>query len=317
MGRAHGYPLQIARADLHGILWERARQLNVRILPSTSVSGVKPLARAASDSTPGSSGTGEGVEATLGDGALECFDMVVGADGVSSSVRASLGGPAASRPMGIEGWLFWLDLQHPYEFSSTIGTYWGNGISLGLYPQGDRRRLVGYLALAQKAPGVSEFRRGAAGSLKEFLKARFRPFERARPDVFQNLPEEDGAYFHHIHLSSHARVGHRDRVVLLGDAAHATSPFIGMGSAMAIEDAVVLARELATMTSPRDIPFLCGRYVDARKKRVRAVLTKSSEIELFIRMRRPMLCRFRNRLVSHLYRPIFLGWMDRFVSERI
>jgi 2-polyprenyl-6-methoxyphenol hydroxylase-like FAD-dependent oxidoreductase len=38
---------------------------------------------------------------------------------------------------------------------------------------------------------------------------------------------------------------HRGRVVLIGDAAHATSPHIGQGAAQAIEDGIVLAEELA------------------------------------------------------------------------
>ena len=37
---------------------------------------------------------------------------------------------------------------------------------------------------------------------------------------------------------------HRGRVVLIGDAAHATSPHVGQGGAMAIEDAIVLAEEV-------------------------------------------------------------------------
>ncbi len=44
---------------------------------------------------------------------------------------------------------------------------------------------------------------------------------------------------------------HTDRVVLVGDAAHAASPAAGQGASMALEDSVTLARCLRDLAAPR------------------------------------------------------------------
>lgn len=62
---------------------------------------------------------------------------------------------------------------------------------------------------------------------------------------------------------------HSDRVVLLGDAAHAVSPHSGQGASMAIEDAVVLAACLAAESSPK---AAFARYESLRRVRVRKAI---------------------------------------------
>ena len=69
---------------------------------------------------------------------------------------------------------------------------------------------------------------------------------------------------------------HRGRVVLVGDAAHATSPHIGQGAAMAIEDAVVLAEELA---SDQPVDQALASYMARREPRARFVFDTSRRIQ--------------------------------------
>ncbi|PVX30699.1 FAD-dependent monooxygenase [Sphingomonas pokkalii] len=64
-----------------------------------------------------------------------------------------------------------------------------------------------------------------------------------------------------------------ERVALLGDAAHAMTPFLGHGAACAIEDAVVLARALAAAA---DVPEGLRRYVDARHERATFIQAESN-----------------------------------------
>ena len=68
---------------------------------------------------------------------------------------------------------------------------------------------------------------------------------------------------------------YRDRVVLIGDAAHATSPHIGQGAAMAVEDAVVLAEELA-----KDVPVYEAfeAFMTRRYERCKYVIDVSTQI---------------------------------------
>ncbi|MEZ5841086.1 MAG: FAD-dependent oxidoreductase [Hyphomicrobiales bacterium] len=64
-------------------------------------------------------------------------------------------------------------------------------------------------------------------------------------------------------------------ITLVGDAAHAMLPFLAQGGAMAIEDAAVLARELADPST--DIPAALARYEIARKPRVTRVVREAAE----------------------------------------
>ena len=64
------------------------------------------------------------------------------------------------------------------------------------------------------------------------------------------------------------RPWYRDRVVIIGDAAHATSPHVGQGAAMAIEDALVLAEEV-TADGPLDAAL--ERFMDRRYERCRTI----------------------------------------------
>ena len=65
---------------------------------------------------------------------------------------------------------------------------------------------------------------------------------------------------------------HSGRVVLVGDAAHASSPMMGQGGCMAMEDACVLAEELRASAT---VESALARYVDRRKPRVKWVQQQS------------------------------------------
>ena len=65
-----------------------------------------------------------------------------------------------------------------------------------------------------------------------------------------------------------------DRITLLGDAAHAMTPFLGQGAACAIEDAIVLTRALAASSSPAEG---LRRYVAARHERTAFIQRESND----------------------------------------
>jgi 2-polyprenyl-6-methoxyphenol hydroxylase-like FAD-dependent oxidoreductase len=86
----------------------------------------------------------------------------------------------------------------------------------------------------------------------------------------------------------------RDRVVLLGDAAHATTPGIGQGAAQAIEDAVVLARSLAERT---DIAAALADYEAKRRPRAERVLKMSRRADRGGQLEGRLACAIRNTIV--------------------
>jgi 2-polyprenyl-6-methoxyphenol hydroxylase-like FAD-dependent oxidoreductase len=91
--------------------------------------------------------------------------------------------------------------------------------------------------------------------------------------IIESTDNELGAY--PVHDMPSVPAWHHGRVVLAGDAAHATSPSSGQGAAMAIEDAIVLAKCL------RDIPELAAAfaaYTQLRRARVERIVAYSARI---------------------------------------
>jgi 2-polyprenyl-6-methoxyphenol hydroxylase-like FAD-dependent oxidoreductase len=67
---------------------------------------------------------------------------------------------------------------------------------------------------------------------------------------------------------------HRDRMIVIGDAAHATSPASGQGASMAIEDAVILAQHLRDVES---IPAAFEAFVTSRRDRVERIVAEGNK----------------------------------------
>ena len=91
------------------------------------------------------------------------------------------------------------------------------------------------------------------------------------------------------------RVGERGCTVLLGDAAHAMTPNIGQGAGMAMEDAAVLAEELARGGKIEDA---LGRYAVRRKPRVATVVRISREVGRDGQRTSAFGCWLRNRRIA-------------------
>jgi 2-polyprenyl-6-methoxyphenol hydroxylase-like FAD-dependent oxidoreductase len=89
----------------------------------------------------------------------------------------------------------------------------------------------------------------------------------------------------------------RGRVVLLGDAAHATTPGIGQGAAQAIEDAVALGRAVAEAD---ELPAALDRYEELRRPRAALVLKMSRRGDMAGQMEGRMACGLRNMIVRLL-----------------
>lgn len=105
---------------------------------------------------------------------------------------------------------------------------------------------------------------------------------------------------------------HRGRMVIVGDAAHATSPSSGQGASMALEDAVVLAKALR---DGPDVPGAFAAYEQQRRARVERVVAHGKRTgdhkapgplgrvvrDLFIRVALPLQSRLAPRSLAWLY----------------
>lgn len=173
--------------------------------------------------------------AQFAEGAPARGDVLIGADGINSVVRGTLLNDGPPRYSGYTCWravtVFPTDTfpaGHIYEL-------WGRGARFGLTRIGSGR--VYWWATHNCAPG------GTDTDARAELLERFRGW--ATPVCEVIGATEDGAFIRGdiIDRPPSRRWG-RGRITLLGDAAHPTTPNLGQGGCMAIEDGVVLAREL-------------------------------------------------------------------------
>jgi 2-polyprenyl-6-methoxyphenol hydroxylase-like FAD-dependent oxidoreductase len=175
----------------------------------------------------------DSVAVACSDGTRAHYGLVVGADGVHSRLRQQLFGVEAAQPIaGFCGWRF----VAPCPLGLADPQYMlGNGRTLLLHPLPEGEVYCG-------AGPVSEAGL-ARGSELERLRAAFAGFGGAARAVLDSARE--GALIPSRYFHVEQRPWHRDRCVLIGDAAHACAPTLAQGGALSFEDALVLGELLA------------------------------------------------------------------------
>lgn len=209
---------------------------------------------------------GAGVDVAFSDGRTGRYDLVVGADGVYSRTRATVL-PDAPGPVftGQSVWRYnlprpdGLDAMHAY-----------NGpIGVGLVPISPD---LMYLYMTTPEPDNRRYpREGLAAVMREKLG----DCAPAIRDLAEHVTDDAGVVYRP--LEGHLVEGpwHRGRVVLLGDAVHATTPHLGQGAGMAIEDSLVLADELA---GAGDVASALAAFRDRRFDRCAYIVRESLAI---------------------------------------
>ncbi|GAA0940019.1 MULTISPECIES: FAD-dependent monooxygenase [Streptomyces violaceusniger group] len=163
-------------------------------------------------------------------------DLVIGADGIDSAVRRALfpdhPGP---RYAGFTTWRVVIPApDRPFEPHET----WGRGRIWGTQPLKDGRVYAYAAAVAPPGGRAPDDERSA-------LLRLYGDWHRPVPDVLAAVAPPDVLRHDIRYMAEPLPAYHRGRVALLGDAAHAMAPTMGQGGNQAIEDAVVLAHQLA------------------------------------------------------------------------
>lgn len=179
----------------------------------------------------------DGVTVTLTNGETRRYDLVIGADGLFSSVRKALfpGAPAPAYT-GQAVWRAVVD--RPAEVDTAI-MWMGPKIKVGITPVS---KTQAYVFVTEDRP---EKRRLQESEYVTILKQLLAPFSAPLVSNLRDELNEDSSIVYRplegllVPLS-----WHRGRVVLIGDAVHATTPHLASGACIGIEDAIVLAEEL-------------------------------------------------------------------------
>jgi salicylate hydroxylase len=201
--------------------------------------------------------------------------LLVGADGVWSDMRRLVGGEAKSRFSGQVAWRRTIRAESPAGSSlAQIGI--GGVVTAFLTPG---FHMVTYPVRAGAALNLAAFTRGTAmaetWSGQMDTKVLRNAMRRTSP-ALQKLADDAGEWtvwpLHTVPLAGHWTAA--GGIALIGDAAHAMTPFAAQGAAMAIEDAETLAGHV--LARPDSVAAALAAWEKERRKRVERVIRRGS-----------------------------------------
>ena len=251
---AEGLPanMGIGRPALHKLLGDSAKAAGAQIRLGVT-------ARSIDD-------RGDVVDVAFSDGTVGQYAMVLGADGVFSQTRAMIL-PDAERP-AFTGQAVWrynfarpadLDALHVYNGPTGVGLV---PISHALM----------YMYVTTPEPDNPRYE---TAGLAARMRAKLAGTAPAIQELAAQITDDDGVVYRPLEGMMLYGPWHKGRVVLLGDAVHATTPHLGQGAGMAIEDSIVLADEISRAETP-EAAFTA--YRARRFERCRFIVEKSLEI---------------------------------------
>lgn len=270
----------LTRAGFHEILRSRLSDLPVRFdCTMTEVTMGKDAA----------------AEVAFSDGSSAQYDLIVGADGIHSLLRAQLW--SADLTPAFTGLSCWRWLTQLPAGQTEPHFMLGRGTVLLIMPVGEERAYV-FASLVDPDGSLAE-----AGS--ELLRSRFAGFGGAVPELLSQL-ERDTPILPGKLMQMLVPRWHQKSAVLVGDAAHGTLPTMAQGATMAMEDALVLAESLRGHS---EIPAALQAYEERRKSRAQWVQHQSLKRMGLARLTAPPLVFLRNQLMKVLGPKVLAsGW---------
>src|SRR5688572_19340388 len=226
------------------------------------------------------------VHLRLTKGTIATGDLLVGADGFHSVIRAQL--HPAEPPARPSGYFALRGESHALDRLKGLHAIWyfGRGIEAGCV-QASSDAIYWFVSLfaddIRSGPGDAESVRRQATSR---LDAQFMAIAGATPPTSMRLDE--------LYERDPIANWGDGPVTLLGDAAHPMLPHTGQGAAQALEDAVGLGRVMKSAADP-----IAGlrRYEAVRARRTRAVVRSGPRIARITTTRNPIIAAVRNSAI--------------------
>jgi salicylate hydroxylase len=253
MRAKHGAPyVYIHRADLHAILVDAANRAGVCLLTDAATVAV------------------EGSTVVLHDGRRLEGEMVIGADGLKSVVRR-LFEPAAAHFSGHVAWRALAEVDESLaDLTEWPGIHIGPGKMVVRYPVRGCK-ILNMVFFARQEGWVQDG--WTIPASRADLESTFAGWAPEVQNLIAAVPE-NRVYKWAINARKPLNTWvYEDKVTLLGDAAHAMTPFMGQGAACAIEDAIVLSR---TMAESGSVAEALRRYMAARHERATFIQQESN-----------------------------------------
>jgi 2-polyprenyl-6-methoxyphenol hydroxylase-like FAD-dependent oxidoreductase len=250
----------------------------------------------------------DGVIALFSDGHEERGAALVGADGLRSVIRSRIIGDGGPRYSGATVWRAlpkYTVRALQLDYSQQV---YGPSSIFGMFPVDDRLFWWGSQIRPEGAvdPPI--------GRKQDLLNA------------FAGWPAEVPAV---IEATAEAEIYHQDlydrkpvsswtdgRVTLLGDAAHPTTPTLGQGAGMAIEDGVVLGREISAVGGPSTAEAVRAAFAAYESKRIprtSTIVNRSAGLAKLSHINNPAALRMRELALSAMPRKF---WQVLWEHER-
>lgn len=187
---------------------------------------------------------GDGVFVRFSDGTNGRYDVVIGADGLYSATRSAIFGDLGATP-AFTGQSVWRYNFRRTEDVTGLHAYEGP-VGVGLVPLSTD---LMYMYVTTPEPGNPRYpREGLAAA----MRARLGKASPRIAELASQITDDAAVVYKPLETLFLEGPWHKGRIVLLGDAVHATTPHLGQGAGMAIEDAIVLAEELAAGGGPEE-----------------------------------------------------------------
>ncbi|KUF13583.1 FAD-dependent monooxygenase [Streptomyces silvensis] len=250
----------IARPVLHRILYAEAERRGVVVRHG--------LTAAAVDQDRGP------VRVRLSDGTVREVALLVGADGIRSSTRGLLGLASAR---AFHGQMVWRALVPRPRWAAGIHQFAGKTGTAGLVPVSDGQA---YVFLTENGVGLSSL---PDAELAPRLRHLLEPFPGKVAELLPLISASHAVVRRPVLTDFLEGAWNRGGAVVIGDAAHAPAPQMASGAALAVEDGLVLARELGRHDS---VGAGLQAFVRRRRRRCRTLVETSVTIVALERARR-------------------------------
>lgn len=247
---SYGYPyLTVYRPDLHQALADRVRELKADAIHLNSA-----VARCEQDEN--------GATLILRNGERITGDALIGSDGVRSVVRNTLWGNTDPEFSGMVAWRGLIPMDAlPEHMRLSVGSTWiGPGGHVVSYPL-HQSKIMNFVATIEGKIWTSP-----AGSVAGTVEECLDDFKGWHEDVQTMIKLSPQLLKWALMKRDPIPQWTQGRISLLGDAAHATLPFLAQGAVHSIEDGTVLARCLENVKAA-DVPAALQRYERARIER--------------------------------------------------
>ena len=236
--------------------------------------------------------TGTGVTAHFDDGTSATGDVLIGADGIRSTVREQHVTQARYRYSGQTCWRATVPIDLPEQERAASSEVWGPGNGLrAMYTQVGPAQV--YFWMTTCMPAGSQVPPDEALAL---IRSSLREFPGYMQTVLQHL-QPAALIQSDLYDIAPLHQWYNGRIVLMGDAAHATTPNLGQGAGQAIEDAYVLAKWIAHEKTPA---AAFAGYTAQRMRRVHRIVDLSWKIARATNWKNPLMVAFRNGIMKNM-----------------